>query len=634
MNIVFGVVKSNATASSKSLNAFNQYVRKHHHQRITTHTDRKSTTQLATTTTGGKVLGTAQQNGVTLILNGFLYSPLPKWQIASSPLDDPDTAATYLLDRYTEMGTGFVSDIYGHFSAIIYDSHSDTVHIVRDPSGQNDLFYHQDSEGIMFSNKVRVLAECADKQQPLDRTYEDFFLIYGFYPDGRTMYKDVVLVPKNTILTIHDQQISTRAVKHTKRPRSTIANDEEVLIEKLHKSLSDATKDILPSHEKKVAVLLGGFDSALVAALLKEQGKEVETFSFYYDDEKFNQNHTDTVAKYLGIKHHWIKVDAEVFKKFLNEFSLTFNFPTNWPSYVMQTAYLCAEIRKRGFNYCYTGDGCDSLFYGFPITFKRAQLMSTIGALPNPILTAMIKLAERPTLERYFGRPYQVGLGTLRSAKRNEAERTFLTFRIFDELSLKQLRTDTPPKQIVPSEEIVSSLVKEYQDISPIRLAYEGKNKVAPSRNKLNGSADLSGLVIMSPYTHHKVKEFVKNIPDELLRPSGDASPIGKYILSKMAETKGLLPKSVIYQPKMAASDSPLQTWYSDIIRSYIDDTLDDLPFAYSKKYVESLIRETSAERLYSRLMSKDTNNIMSLAHCLSLLLTYARFTKLQRSDR
>jgi asparagine synthase (glutamine-hydrolysing) len=632
MNIVFGTAGPTTKKNLDRIKGFEQYAKKHHKLGATTLTNTNSNVQLAYTSNDGKIIGLSKKNDVTLILYGFIYE-LPNWRNKKSPVDNPDITAAHLLSRYLA-GDDFAKDTYGHFCVIIHDARKNTVLITRDPSGQNDLFYYHNGEEFVFSNKLRALAESLGNQLDLDRSYEDFFLIFGFYPAGRTMYKQVKAAPKKSILQYKNNTVTAAEVQNSKPKATKDIPDEKSLINNLYKELSSAMANIVPSNEKKVAVLLGGFDSALVAALLKQQGKQVETFSFYYEDQRFNQLHTETVADFLGIKHNWIKVDENTIKKGLKNFSHLFNQPTNWPSYVIQTAHLAKIIRERGFNYCYTGDGCDYLFYGYPITFKRAQVLSAIGTLPNFLLTTLIKLAERPLLERHIGRPYQVGLGALRSAKRNELERTYLTFRIFDELSLQQLRKNNIPKQETSIEQIVSDLVKQHHGMSPVRLAYEGKKEVSPNRNKLNGSADLSGLVIASPYMHHQVKAFAQSIPDELLRPEGSKIITGKYILSKMAEAKGLLPKEVIYQPKIGAADSPIEGWYNGPLQPTIYKLLDELPFAYNKKYVESLVKETGIEKLYSRLISKDTNNMVTLSHCISLLVTYAHFTGVDRQRR
>lgn len=627
MNVAFGASGRDSKWATNLLADFAEYAKTTNKDKVKVLGDKDDFAQVALSTIGGKTTGVAESDQITLVLSGFVNKPLPGWKAGTSPLDDPNATAGFLLNRYKSKGQRFLEDVYGHFSVMVVDKGKKRILLATDPHGHNDMFYYISGGSLAFSTKSRSLAESLGGSLKIDRSYEDFFLIYGFYPKGMTMYEGVKSLPGKTLLTWQGGRASTSPINYKKLAVQKIKNESQ-LVNSLYKTLMSATKDILPSGKKKVAVLLGGFDSALIAALLKKNGADVETFSFYYEDDKFNQKHTNTVADHLGIKHNWVKIDEKVIEQGLREYSDVFNLPTNWPNYVIQTAHLAKAIRKRGFEYCYTGDGCDYLFFGYPITYQRARLLSAFGAVPNPLLTAAIKMAEVPAFERVIGRPYQVALGILRGARRDPATRNFLTFRIFDELSLKQLRGRPAPSQAKKLEDLLIELSRPYTKLSPIRLAYQGKMELAPYRIKMNGSADATGLVLASPYLHHAVKHFALSLPDELLRPLGSDKAIGKYILAKMAETKKLLPYEVIYQPKMGAVDAPLTEWYNGPLKKAIYDLLEGLPFKYSKKYVESLIRPKRAEDLYGRFISKDTSNVVTLSHCISLLVTYAHFTE------
>lgn len=627
MNVFLGeVLRSENRVSNK----FSKFIKSTYNEKTLDYSAKNL--YLGASKTEKSIISVAQKKNVTLVYYGYVLGPIPGWSKPYSTVDNHKETADFLLDSYISKGKNFLRNLVGHFSLVIHDSNKQTTYLLRDPSGQNDLFIYHTESRVLFSNKVYAIAHALGEDLEIERSYENFFLIYGFYPFGKTPYKNIHCVPQSRLIEINKNlSYKESPIKYNSSNPVPHLNSQEELINKLKDTLLDITKRMIPTNEKRVAVLLGGFDSALVASLLKKQGCDVETFSFYYSDELYNQAHTDTLAEYLDIKHNWIKVDEKTIKNGLENFAPYFNQPTNWPSYVIQTAYLAEEIQKRGFKYCYTGDGCDYLFYGYPITYKRAQVMNIIGSLPNSILSSAIKILERPSFERKIGRPYQVGLGLLRSARRNKNIRTFLTFRIFDELSLRQVRNyKSPPKQR-DTEKIVSQLAKAFRGVSPVKLAYEGKKQVSPNRNKLNGSADISGLIIASPYMHPDLKSFMKSVPDELLRPKGSQMANGKYILSKMAETKKLLPKEIIYQPKIGAADSPIESWYRGPLKKTIFEILENLPFEYRKKYIDSLINETRAERSYSKLISKDTKSLVTISHCVSLLLTYASFTKLKR---
>ena len=586
---------------------------------------------------GGKLTASVNNNGVRLLLNGYLYKPLPDWKSEDgSPLDSPVTAAEYLLGRYLKLGNNFLDGVLGHFSVIISDHQASKTVFAVDPSGLNDLFYYHQPGELTVGSKVRTVAigiDPSSHEVAVNQKDEDFFLQQGFYPQNNTVYKDVYKVPGSTVIEFNhkDGQLHKhKLLQPAPQSSSDSIKTMDQLVDRLDKKLVNSLQNLLPSKKEKVAVLLGGFDSALVASMLVQEGFDVETFSFHYDDDRFNQAHTDTVADYLGIKHNWIDVDQKTIEDGLSCFSEDFNQPTNWPSYVVQTKHLCEEISSRGFNYCYTGDGCDGLFYGYPITFKRSQVMSQIGRAPDWLLGGLTTLLERPSLERTVGRPYQVLLGVLRSAQRDETARTLLSFRIFDDLSIKQLKRDGYRIDSESIEQTVRQIASPHKGKSAVRLAYDGKGMVSPNKNKLNGSADASGMVIASPYMHAELKQFASCVPDELLRPdNSDKIVTGKFLLSKMAEKKSLLPADVIHQAKIGAADSPIEKWYEgDFGNNFIPEHLKLLPFKYDEEYARSLMRQTWFEHQYSKALSKSTNNIMTLSHCISLLATYASFNK------
>jgi len=62
---------------------------------------------------------------------------------------------------------------------------------------------------------------------------------------------------------------------------------EESLYDRLYDVLLGCMEDQLAS-TAEVGVLLGGFDSALVASLLCRLGKRVHTYSFRYADAQYN----------------------------------------------------------------------------------------------------------------------------------------------------------------------------------------------------------------------------------------------------------------------------------------------------------------------------------------------------------
>ena len=100
---------------------------------------------------------------------------------------------------------------------------------------------------------------------------EDFFLMYGFYPWGRTAFRHVTALDKGTIVEWRDGTTRRHPIRFGNpwpgRFEQQIAPGapERDVIEALYDGFMLALREQVTSDER-VGVLLGGFDSALVAA--------------------------------------------------------------------------------------------------------------------------------------------------------------------------------------------------------------------------------------------------------------------------------------------------------------------------------------------------------------------------------
>ncbi len=585
-------------------------------------------------TDNGVVLGCARQDSHSLIYLGVLQKPLPKWN-HPAPSDDPNVTAQYLLSRYQELGLEFLDNVFGHYSVVICNQEENKLILGCDPGGVSTLYYTEVDGSLAFSSNLYCLVSALKNRIELDRSYEDFFLIYGFMPWNKVFFKEVKHLSGN-IVEWHRGNVKIQNVDK-KDPWQKFLPDidfnnatEDEVIDILYDGFMHATEEQLAS-SMDAAVLLGGFDSALVASALSRLGKKVETFSFFYDNPQFNQTHTDTLANYLKINHNWILINDEAIRNGMQRYSLKFNRPTNWPNYLIQTEYLCSEIRKRGILHCFSGDGCDHVFLGYPRTHVMSKFFNAPIVLPHVVLNLVLKIAEWSVLEDYFGRPYRVGVGILRNLAREKHIRGHIYFNIFDELSLKRLRNEPPPDQELGIDEILESLAEGLKGLSPDRLTYHGKSAASANKAKMLGSSHSSGLAIMSPYLHPGMSRIANQIPDRLLRPDKktESQVTGKYILLKMAEKKKLLPKDVIYQKKIAAVDAPIDQWYSGPLKPMMLELMKSLPFKCNEEYVSNLLKPKYAEEIYRRYLSSDHLT----SHEISLLATYASFTKALREE-
>jgi asparagine synthetase B (glutamine-hydrolysing) len=548
------------------------------------------------------------------------------------PLDGAQSAR-YLLDRYLRDQDGFLDAVDGHYLIAVDDGRSgDTLLAASHGSHSGGYVYETADGSSSWSTALQLLADATKAK--VDRGWEDFMLLYGFYPYDSTPFESIRHISPGHIWRWHR---GTSTITPLPKPRpwgdSMIDGLEdappEVAADRLYASFMRALEEQAPT-DRPVAVLLGGFDSALVAAGLRRLGVEVETFTFRYEESEYNQPHTETLSDHLGTKHHWIPVGAEDIARGLYEYGLDFSTVTSWPNYVIQTRVVAERIRERGFDSVFSGDGCDYLFFGYPLTFRRSGLINRLPTVPRSLNRALTSVAGRRTLDRLLGRPFVVGMGILRALERKGPERSLLTMRVFDEVSLDNLRSTEPPIPHRDAEEVLRDLAKPYAGLDATRIAYLGKLFLAPYRIKMAGSSQATGLAFLTPYLHAGMAEVALRLPSELLRPTADqggTKTIGKYALALAAERAELLPREIIYQPKLGAVDAPLVDWFAGPVRQTLLDLFKELPFEASDSYVRRLLKPKRSEALYAKAISRETSNLVSISNGVSLLATYASLT-------
>ena len=270
---------------------------------------------------------------------------------------------------------------HGEYAIVVADLQAQKVMLATDAGGLRNIYFSEVDETIWFSTHLATLAQALGNETAVDRGHEDFLLSYGFVPFGQTLYQGINEVPTGAVLTIdrtgrtHQEPIVRQDPWSGTYSQVDIGSlPEDHALEVMENAFMDAMAEVAhPS--PTAAVLLGGVDSALVAAALQRLGKQVTTYSFFYEEASLNQTHTDTLANHLGIKHVWVPITSDIISDGLKHFSDRFNRPTNWPNYLIQTEYLCKRIREDGHEVCYSGDGCDGIFLGYPRTHTVAKFL-------------------------------------------------------------------------------------------------------------------------------------------------------------------------------------------------------------------------------------------------------------------
>ena len=493
--------------------------------------------------------------------------------------------------------------------------------------GNHKMFVHHLANGeIMASSSLSVLAYALRNTISIDRSYEDFALGFGFLPGTHTPYNDIQSLAAGTRYVAATAHSEPTAIYPVDVPSVTsFAN----AIPQLHDMFIKAVKEQAGSRTKH-AVLLGGFDSMLVAATLKKLGHEVHTYTFSFGDPRFEQKNIAEFVTSLGITHHPVVITPESIAQNLREFGTHFFQLGAQSHYQIHTLIASQHIARDGFEAIFNGDGCDAIFLSYPTVNRRASISQRVANAPHLLKKAVLSFLQTLLAERQLGHVARIMRSVLNNALLPEPARGHLPTQYLDHYALSQLRTGTQPQQAETMLALRMRLGEPTTQMDGPRRAFHGNGLTAQSKVKVDGAVCTAGLPHFSPYLHPELRAFVTSLPIEYLKNQNDSpSANGKELLVAMVREYKLLPDLFIDQPKQSPVDSPVDHWYMTSLKANILDQLQDLPFAVNTKYLNTLLREKTAEKWYRKNVSIGHHTLQAIG----LLASYASFNRLLHEE-
>lgn len=249
-----------------------------------------------------------------------------------------------IVHLYEEYGYEFLHLLDGDFAFVVIDG--DDFIAGRDPLGVKPLYYGLDERGrVYFASEMKPIADQC-------KTFSTF-------PPGH------YYTPKTGFVKYYRPEYED----HTKA-------NKPLDMELLRETLTEAVRKRLMSDVPVGVLLSGGLDSSLTssiaARLLKEQGKELHSFSIGLDPEAPDAVAARKVADFLGTRHHEIHFTIEQGIEILDK--LIWHLETYDVTSVRASTpmyFLSKAIADTGIKVVLSGEGADEIFGGY-LYFRNA----------------------------------------------------------------------------------------------------------------------------------------------------------------------------------------------------------------------------------------------------------------------
>ena len=208
-----------------------------------------------------------------------------------------------ILDAYEKWGDDCVKHLFGDFAFAIWDERKQRYFCARDHFGVKPFYYtHIDNE-FAFSSSLNELRLNPKVSNTLNEIAVGDYLLFGVNQDlSTTIFKDIQRLPPGHTLTVANGSLKIQRYWSPEPSTELRFRNPESYVERFSELLALAVKD--RATDERVAISMsGGLDSTSLAAIAREQGKDVHAFAVVYDslipDEE--RHYSTLAANHLGI---------------------------------------------------------------------------------------------------------------------------------------------------------------------------------------------------------------------------------------------------------------------------------------------------------------------------------------------
>ena len=139
--------------------------------------------------------------------------------------------------------------------------------------------------------------------------------------------------------------------------------------------------------------LSGGYDSTAVAAILREGGQPLQTFTIGFEDKAYNESaHAEAVARHLGTQHENLYCTPAEASGLLAEWADIYDEPFGDTSGIPTT--LVSRLARKKVTVALSADGGDELFGGYPRFLNAQRRISQLDLWPSRLLQGIAGLME------------------------------------------------------------------------------------------------------------------------------------------------------------------------------------------------------------------------------------------------
>ena len=474
----------------------------------------------------------------------------------------------------------------GMFAIAIWDKTLRQLSLVRDRLGKKPLYVYAEPGLLSFGSELKALVAGPSFDTTIDHDALASYLRYLYVPAPKCIFRRAIKVMAGHILTIRSAD-GTLPPSESYWSLASVARNglsnpmasEPEAVERLETLLSEAVRCRMHADVPIGALLSGGVDSSVVAALMQQAStRPIKTYTIGFSEGAFDEaHHAARVAGHLGTDHTELRLTGEDARSLVPRLPDIFDEPLADPSQL--PTLLVSQLARKEVTVALSGDGGDELFGGYNRYVYGVRVLSRVKRIPWRVrryVAAGIG-GMPPSAWNRFNRAATVlmpGVSDGRVHERMQKVGNLMMAATEAGMYRSLLSAWQEPQHLVPgcsrgidqsSDMLANNAPAHLLDRMMLadQTAYLADDLLA----KLDRASMAVSLEVRAPLLDHRVAELSWRLPRDLKLRDG----VGKWALRQVLYR--YVPRELVERPKMGFS-VPIDRWLRGPLRTWADGLL------------------------------------------------------------
>ena len=303
-----------------------------------------------------------------------------------------DTDTEVLLVAFSERGAECLSRLNGMFAFAVWDNRERSLTLARDRVGIKPLYYatvpraNGQPEAFVFASEIKAILATGLAERAINPEALHQYLTFLWTPDPHTLFRGMKKLPPAQVLTVKDNQVTTREWWDISYDNIEEGKSEEWWRERVLETLDRVVDLEMVADVPLGSFLSGGIDSSGIVAMMKNHsnGRRVSTYTigFKPEDLRFDIISDDVgwarkANSILDTDNHEIMLAPDV-AELLPKLVYHLDEPTADPAII--ASYLVSRAARETLTVLLSGVGGDEVFAGYPrlLAMKIAQALEPV----------------------------------------------------------------------------------------------------------------------------------------------------------------------------------------------------------------------------------------------------------------